>query len=113
MVDSPMVERDLPVWIVPFSILVIATVLFSVKIFEEDGLPRYRALRAERETMEERNARLRARVQELRREVRALREDPETIERVARDELGLIRRGEFVFQFDAREIATLTEPSID
>jgi cell division protein FtsB len=101
-----MQEREPPIWIAPFSLLVIAIVLLSVKIFEEEGLPRYRALRAERETMETRNERVRERVRELRREVRALREDPHAIERVARDELGLIRRGEFVFQFDGREIAS-------
>lgn len=101
-----MQEREPPIWILPFSLLVIAIVLLSVKIFEADGLPRYRALRAERETMEARNDRVRERIRELRREVRALREDPETIERVARDELGLVRKGEFVFQFDGREIVT-------
>ncbi len=37
----------------------------------------------------------------LEREVDALRTDPEAIERVARDELGMIREGELVFQFPA------------
>jgi cell division protein FtsB len=101
-----MQEREPPIWIVPFSLLVLAIVLLSVEIFEEDGLPRYRALRAEHETMESRNERVRERIRELRREVRALREDPATIERVARDELGLVRRGELVFQFDGRDITS-------
>jgi len=100
-----MKEREPPIWIAPFSLLVIAIVLLSIEIFEADGLPRYRALRQELETMESRNERVRERVRELKREVRALREDPGTIERVARDELGLVRRGEFVFQFDAKELS--------
>jgi len=32
--------------------------------------------------------------------VRALRTDPKAVERVARDELGMIREDELVFQFD-------------
>jgi cell division protein FtsB len=38
-------------------------------------------------------------VEQLQREVDGLRTDPSTIERIARDELGMIREDEILFQF--------------
>jgi cell division protein FtsB len=38
-------------------------------------------------------------IRELRAEVRQIKQDPAAVERVARDELGLVRQTEVVFQF--------------
>jgi cell division protein FtsB len=38
-------------------------------------------------------------VAHLRVEVDALRDDPAAVERIARDQLGMVRRSEVVFQF--------------
>jgi cell division protein FtsB len=52
-----------------------------------------RALTAEIETLAQQN-------QALTEEVRRLKSDPETIERVAREQLGLVRPGEVVYKFE-------------
>jgi cell division protein FtsB len=70
-----------------------------LRILDDRGLPRYRLLKEELISIEAANDRLEAEVRTLQREVEGLREDPRTIERVARDELGMVRDGELVFQF--------------
>ncbi|MFW6067734.1 MAG: FtsB family cell division protein [Myxococcota bacterium] len=87
------------VWLVPFALLVMAIVAVPLHILDEAGLPRYRALRSELQEVEAQNGRLRREVRALEGEVGALRTDPAAIERIARDELGMIRDGEIVFQF--------------
>lgn len=96
---GPMSSRH--AWLLPFALLVLAIVAVPLRILDERGLPRYRVLKSELGEVEEANARLEAEVRALEREVEALRSDPEAIERVARDELGMIREGELVFQFPA------------
>lgn len=83
----------------PFGLLVLSIVSVPLAILDEEGLPRYRALKGELSEVERVNERLRRDVQQLDREVEALRTDPETIERIARDELGMIRDDEILFQF--------------
>lgn len=83
----------------PIGLLLLAIVSVPVRILAADGLPRYRALQAKREEVRRENERLRREVGALRREVRALRTDPRAIERIARDELGMVREGELIFQF--------------
>ena len=52
----------------------------------------YRDLEVERDTLTAEN-------QQLRQEVQALRGDPDTLERLARERLGMSRRGETVYRF--------------
>lgn len=87
-------------WLLPFALLVLSIVWVPLRILDEQGLPRYRALREERAEVLRVNDRLRREVRTLRREVEALRSDPRAIERIARDELGMIREGELLFQFE-------------
>jgi cell division protein FtsB len=87
------------VWLVPFALLVLAIVAVPLHILDDQGLPRYRALKAELVDIEADNARLQREVRALARQVRALRHDPAAIERIARDELGMVRDDELVFQF--------------
>jgi len=86
-------------WLLPLGLLLFAIVFVPLRILEAEGLPRYRALRAELQQTRDNNARLRREVVELQRRVVRLREDPEAIERIARDEIGMLRRDELVFQF--------------
>ena len=86
-------------WLLPFALLVMAIVAVPVRILDEQGLPRYRALRQELSEVQAANERLRREVADLTREVAGLRGEPDTIERIARDELGMVREGEIVFQF--------------
>lgn len=72
-----------------------------ILIFEPEGLPRMRALEEELTAVESENAVLRSDIQRLRAEVGDLRDHPDAVERIARDQLGLVRKNEIVFQFDS------------
>lgn len=87
------------VWLVPFSLLVMALVAVPLHLLDNAGLPRYRALRAELHEVQGQNDKVRREVRQLQRQVRALKTDPSEVERIARDELGMVRDGEIVFQF--------------
>ncbi|HJL16096.1 MAG TPA: septum formation initiator family protein [Sandaracinaceae bacterium LLY-WYZ-13_1] len=86
-------------WMLPFALLVLSIVSVPLSILDDEGLPRYRALKDELSEVERVNERLRRDVEQLDREVEGLRSDPEAIERIARDELGMIREDEILFQF--------------
>ena len=63
---------------------------------DDEGLPRYRALRDELRGLEVRNAELAAKVQEAKAQVQSLRDDEAVIEQVAREELGMISTSEVI-----------------
>ena len=63
------------------------------------GLPRLQGLREEKIRADEEVSRLSQQIWELRAEVARIKDDPAAVERAARDELGLVRRTEVVFQF--------------
>lgn len=86
-------------WMLPFGLLVLSIVSVPISILDDQGLPRYRALKDELAEVERVNDRLRRDVESLGREVDGLRSDPEAVERIARDELGMIRHDEILFQF--------------
>lgn len=86
-------------WMLPLSLLIGSIVAVPLLVLGEAGLPRYRALRDELHEVGRHNDRLREDVRQLDHEVRSLRTDETAIERIARDELGMIRDGEIVFQF--------------
>jgi cell division protein FtsB len=96
-VPSPLialVERALPV-----GLLSLALIGVPVLVLEPEGLPRMRALEKELAEVTAENAELRRDVAKYRVEVKALRDDPAAVERIARDQLGLVRKSEVVFQF--------------
>lgn len=86
-------------WLLPLSLLLMAIVAVPLRILDEQGLPRYRALRAELAEVDGVNDRLRHQLADLRRDVDGLTTEPSMIERIARDELGMVRAEEIVFQF--------------
>ncbi len=83
----------------PLSVLGLALISVPVLIFSPTGLSRLEALREERQKAEHEVSKLSSDVAELRAEVERIKRDPAAVERVARDELGLIRQTEVVFQF--------------
>ena len=87
------------VWLLPLGLLVTSVVLVPVRMLDTQGLPRYRALKSELSHVQRDNERVAREVAELTREVDALKADPAAIERIARDELGMVREDEVVFQF--------------
>jgi cell division protein FtsB len=85
--------------LLPLALLLFAIIFVPLRMLESEGLPRYRALRTELQQTRDGNARTRRQVSELQRQVARLRNDPEALERIARDELGMLRSDEIVFQF--------------
>lgn len=90
-------ERALPI-----LVLVVALVGAPVMILSPQGLPRLRGLERELVEVEEDSAELRRQIEALRGKVARLRDDPSAVERIARDDLGLVRQTEVVFQFPVR-----------
>jgi cell division protein FtsB len=79
--------------------LSLALIAVPVLVLEPEGLPRLRSLEKELDQVTAENDDLRREVERLRVEVRELRDDPAAVERIARGELGMVRRSEVVFQF--------------
>lgn len=86
----------------PLAVLTVSLVTVPVLVLEPQGMPRMRALETELAGVQAENAALRRDVTRLRAEVKDLREDPAAVERIAREQLGLVRSSEIVFQFDRR-----------
>lgn len=89
--------------ILPISILAMAAFGVPVMMLAPEGIPRLGSLSRELSQVDSENADLRQQIQHLRGRVQHLREDPVAVERIARDELGLVRTSEVVFQFPRRQ----------
>jgi cell division protein FtsB len=88
--------------VLPVAILVLAVVGAPILIFSPQGLPRLRGLERELSEVDDENADLRREIDGLHGRVTRLRDDPGALERIARDNLGLVRQTEVVFQFQIR-----------
>jgi cell division protein FtsB len=91
------VERILPV-----MVLALALIGAPLMIFSPEGLPRLRGLERELVSVDAENRELEREIEELRAHVANLRDDPASVERIAREDLGLVRQSEVVFQFKKR-----------
>lgn len=85
--------------LVPLGMLLVAAVSVPVMLWSPTGLSRLEALRAQRETLALEVSRLERDIERLRYQAENIKTSPSSIERVARDELGLVRRTELVMQF--------------
>lgn len=85
--------------ILPIALLLLAIVGAPVMIFSSEGLPRLRGLQRELDGVLDENKKLLREIDELRGRADRLREDPKAVENIARDDLGLVRQSEVVFQF--------------
>ncbi len=83
----------------PLAVLGVSIVSVPFMIFAPTGAPRLRALSEEKRRVDLEISRLGDQIRRLRVEVRRLKHDPAKVEQVARDELGLLRQTEIVFQF--------------
>jgi cell division protein FtsB len=86
--------------LLPITILIVAVVAVPTLIFSPNGLRRLDALRNEQREVDDQVSRLSKEIRRLRAEVSQVRDHLPAIERVARDELGLLRKTEVVFQFE-------------
>lgn len=87
-------------WLMPFGLLVYVLFSLPLRILSEEGYPRYQRQKEQLARVRRENAELAADIERLNREVRGLLHDPHMVERIARDELGLIADGEVLFQFE-------------
>jgi cell division protein FtsB len=94
VIVSLAVQRALPI-----AVLMVAVIGAPILIFEPEGLPRMRKMSQELTRVNADNVELRRDVARLRGQVDQLRNDPQAVERIARNELGLVRKNEIVFQF--------------
>lgn len=85
--------------VLPLAVLAVATVSVPILMLSPTGLPRLRNLEEERRRTQEEISRLGSQINALRAEVARIKSDPAAVERAARDELGLVRTTEVVFQF--------------
>jgi cell division protein FtsB len=96
------VSSDLLLRSLPLGVLTISVIAVPVLLLEPEGLPRMRALETELNGVQNENAELRRDVGRLRADVKDLRENPAAVERIAREQLGLVRKSEVVFQFERK-----------
>jgi cell division protein FtsB len=85
-----------------FPFLLVLGVVAALAILGVAAQRSYRHLaaqHAEERRMEQAIAQTEERVEALRRRIRRLRDDPATLERLAREEMGLVRPGELVVVF--------------
>ncbi len=92
--------RFLARWLLPFSVMLATLVIVPLRILDEQGLPRYHTLRDKLDEAKDETADLEEEVRVLKHQIEALRSDPRAIEHVAREDLGLVREDEIVFQFE-------------
>lgn len=86
---------------VVWGAVVIALVLAIGSLSAEGGFRRYARLKRDLASLEERNAKLTTENTRLKREIQRVRTEPVALERAARENLGLVRSGEIVFNLEA------------
>ncbi len=85
--------------LVPLSVLVIAAASVPSMLWSPSGLSRLETLQRQRQALELERQRLGRDIERLRFQADGIKTSPSTIERVARDELGLVRQTELVVHF--------------
>ena len=83
----------------PAALLLMSLVAVPILVFSPTGVVRLRHLEAERDGADREVAQVTRQIEQLRGEVARVKSDPAALERIARDELGLVRQTELVFQF--------------
>jgi cell division protein FtsB len=85
-------------YLVFLSLLIVGVLLFAV--FGSRGLMQIYQLREERDRIQMSNARLEDENRKTAEQIRRLRTDKQEIERIAREEMMLVGKGEIVYQFE-------------
>ncbi len=81
-------------------ILIPLLILGILTFFGEKGILHLLRLQKEAVRIKERNIKLEEENQKLREEVKHLQSDKRYIEEIARKELGMVKEGEVIYQFD-------------
>ncbi len=82
-------------------LIIISLLIFgALTFFGEKGILHLLRLQKEVTRIKEKNLKLEEENQKLKEEVKRLRSDKRYIEEVARKELGMVKEGEIIYQFD-------------
>jgi cell division protein FtsL len=81
-------------------ILILLLILGILTFFGEKGILHLLRLRKEVVRIKEKNIKLEEENQKLKEEVKRLQSDKRYIEEIARKELGMVKEGEIIYQFD-------------
>ncbi len=92
---SGLLRRKYVFWV---GLSVAGMLLFAV--LGGRGIMQIYQLKEERNRIQESNARLQEENRKLAEKINRLRTNKEEVEKVAREELGLVKKGEIVYQFD-------------
>jgi len=96
--DSDMRKKRLLLLIL-ISLLILGTLTF----FGENGIFHLLGLQKELARIKDQNLKLEEENQKLKEEVKRLQSDKRYIEEVARKELGMVKEGEIIYQFDEKK----------
>jgi cell division protein FtsB len=83
-----------------FLILISLLILGTLTFFGENGILHLFRLQKELARIKEMNFKLEEENQKLKEEVKRLQTDKRYIEEIARKELGMVKAGEIIYQFD-------------
>ena len=81
------------------SLLLLAAVVVPFKVLDSNGIDRVERLRNELTELNAANAQLKRENETLSFEIHAFHANPDYVEKVARDELGMVGPHEIVYQF--------------
>jgi len=85
--------------VLPITLVIAGVVLVPMKVMDSRGSSRVEHLGKNLKELNESNRNLIRENEALRAKIRAFHSDPEYIEKVARDELGMVLPGEIIYQF--------------
>jgi cell division protein FtsB len=83
----------------PAGLLLAAAIFVPLKIFDHKGLTRVERLQLELDDLDETNRRIERENEALRMQIHAFHSDPCYVEKIARDELGMVGPEEIIYQF--------------
>jgi len=86
--------------VIAILFILLLSFVFAITLFGQRGYVHLQRLQGELKAIEQRNAALQIENDELRYEIERLKRDLKYIEELARSELGLLKEGELVYQFD-------------
>jgi len=85
--------------ILPAVFLLTSAVYVPVKLTDENGFERVREVRRDLQSLKAENRQIRRENEALKNQIRAIHADPDFIENIARNEMGMIGPDEVVYQF--------------
>lgn len=88
------------IWVsLPVVLLVGTAVVVPMKLHDDSGYKRVQRISAELEALNATNRRIRRENESVRKQIEAIQSDPDYIENIARNEMGMIGPDEVIYQF--------------